>query len=126
MVWTKKAKLDFYWNRRRKAVSTYTNAAILLGTSTKRAKQRAIKEVSKEYKIRKQNYKDINKLEKQINKIKKVEIKTRTQEKQIEKLMKQQAKLIVKTTNRWNVFEEKIQYKSKGAQDEEIITKPGT
>lgn len=125
MVWTRKAKIDFYWNRRRKAVETYVNAAKLLGTSTKRARKKAILETSKAYKVRKENFYNINRMEKQIKKLNNV-TRDKKQEKQLQQIIKKQAKLISKTTEKWTIFEQKINYQTKGAQDEETITKAKT
>lgn len=121
MVWTRKAKLNFYWARRRKANESFVQAAELLGTSVKRAKIKARKETSRALSDRKTGYKEINRIDRQL-------IKLQTQaltkgfdartDRKIQRLTKKQNAMIVKVNDKWNSFEHRIGFKPIGDEDE--------
>ena len=118
MVWSRKAKLDFYWARRRAAANTYTQYAKTLGTSVKRAKAKAAKDVSREYQKRKEGYKKINQLDKKIQKLSNKSNLSKREERQLEVMLAKQNKQIIKVNERWQSFENEIGFEPIGADSE--------
>lgn len=121
MVWTRKAKVNFYWARQRKATESYVQAAGLLGTSTKRAKTKARKDTSRALAARKTGYKEINKIDRQLVRLQKQALTkgfdARTDRK-IQRLTKKQNAMIVKVNEKWQKFEHDIGFKPIGDEDE--------
>src|SRR3989337_1001690 len=97
MVWTRKGKTDFYWARRRQADKLYAGYAETLGTSVKRAKAKARKDVSHAYQQRKEGFAQVNRYDKQINRINSKENLTKSETRKLEILLAKKQNLAVKT-----------------------------
>ena len=121
MVWTTKAKRNFYWTRRKKATESYVQAATLLGSSTKRAKQKASKATSRALADRKSGYKEINKIDRQLVRLQKKALTkgfSPRDDRRIQRLTKKQNAMIVKVNEKWLSFEHAIGFKPIGDEDE--------
>lgn len=118
MTWTRKAKMDFYWSRRRAAVKQYKQFAQTLGTSEKRAKAKALKDLKREYAARKKGYNEINKRDAKIQKLSNKANLSKSEQRQLEKMLGQQSKQIVKVNERWQGFENEIGFEPVGADSE--------
>lgn len=118
MVWSRKAKLDFYWARRRAAKATYVKHAKTLGVSTKRAAKKAAKDVSRAYARRKEGYKKINKMSREIQKLSSKSDLTPRQQRKLEVLLSRQSTAIGKVNEQWLEFERQIEFKPIGADSE--------
>lgn len=121
MVWTTKAKRNFYWTRRKKATESFVQAAGLLGTSVKVARKKASKATSRALAGRKEGYKEINKIDRQLIRLQKQALtkgfNARTDRK-IQRLTKKQNAMIVKVNEKWQKFEHDIGFKPIGDEDE--------
>jgi len=117
MGWSRKAKVSYYWIRRRQAVKEYTEAAVLLGTSVKAAKKRAIKQFGKEYRMRREDLRKANVLQHKIEKLQKGS-PTVKRAKKMARFEKQKKKIIAQTTQRWDSYMFKIKFKPVGDEDE--------
>lgn len=110
MPWDRSAKLKFYHARRSQYIKTLKS----LGLSPKEAVKVANRELGKEYNIRKEGYKKINRIEKEIKQRQAKGLKTKRLERQLQNQLQ-------KTANRWAKFESAIGYKDPAEIEEKKL-----
>lgn len=118
MGWTTKAKKNYYYERKKAAYKFAKDYGALFGLKPKTATKRIIKQFGKEYKLFKKNTAKINRLDRQINRLTKKSKLSKKDNLKLKSLSKAQAKLVVRTNQRWNEYQNKIGFKSAGEVDD--------
>lgn len=118
MVWSRKAKIDFYWKRRRQATKKYVEAATLLGTSIRRAKIKARKDFTIQFRIYRLNTKKLNRTTRQIERLNKKGALSAEDARQLQRLEARENRLVAKIHRQWDTYMIKIGFKPVGDEDE--------
>lgn len=129
MGWSRGGKVKFF-QQRKSHISKSLNALVKLSKKNgiaidkkqvQKAKQKAYKKLSREYKIRKTGYEQLNVLDKKLDNLKLIEKPTKRQIKQMESLDLRIAKKLNTITNRWEAYQDSIGYITEAGEDERNV-----